>query len=245
MTTVAVVATGPTAPAAAQVAQERRGRNVFPQLQQHQDHAGDEHPAQGEDDRHGQDLAVHQVLGLLLQFGVAAVHLLEPLVELLAAAQLGDQPAGPVGRLAEFLVAAGGQRRLDLLAERFGGLLAASWTWRRACRASGGSGASVRAGRRSASSDCGESDGIGPSPSPSCSCSCRRPVSAAAISAWASATWALEGGEPSLLLLEGLDPRGGLEQGLVEIQGRGVRAELRRLLLDLLHEPVTFLDRPR
>ena len=85
--------------------------------------APDKHRAQTQDDRHGQHLPVHQLLGLLLQLGVAAVHLVEALVDLLAALQLRDQSARPIGRLAQFLMAAGAEGRLDLLAQRLGGLL--------------------------------------------------------------------------------------------------------------------------
>ena len=73
-----------------QVAQERRGGDVLPQLEDHQDGPDDEHAAQGQDDSHRQHLLVHQVLGLLLQLGVVPVHLLETLVELLPTPQLGD-----------------------------------------------------------------------------------------------------------------------------------------------------------
>ena len=185
-----------------------------------------------------QQLAVDQSPAPLFQFGLIAGQLVEPLVELHAAAELRNQPAGPIhrgrqiaarrGRPAPIRSAAASDSAVLLGGRR--GLLrllpSAARHWRNRL-----------AGDRSGASVLVENAGsaAGSDFKPNRSRSAANSDSDSADLALQLADLALQLGDPRLLFLEGLDPRGLTPQGLVDGQ-RG------KLPLGLLAQPGKMVE---
>ena len=93
---------------------ERRRRHEPPHAQR--DEAEHEHGHQPTEQAHRHDLLVDQILCLLLQLVGLALGRFDPLLDLLPAAELGDEVAGRVEIFRQAELVAAGHRRFDLRA---------------------------------------------------------------------------------------------------------------------------------
>ena len=220
------------------------GRHQPPRAERHE--AEHEHGQQPTEQAHRHDLLVDQLLRLLLQLVGLPAGRFDPLLDLLPAAELGDEVARRVEVLRQAELVAAGHRRFDLRADTGArprdGLPARAWPIASIC--------SVASIARACGVSCSTMSLVirgGSLPAPvhswlSRSFSLASRASSCFTSSASSPAMPLDGLQPILLLQQRFEPLAVADQHVVDAQPLGLVAKLLPLALEDVALPLVLFD---